>query len=78
MIGTYSIPSGNLLQGVISSITTDTVTGEISYTPLNFGPPNFTTLEATVPVSTGTMFAAGDTVSCLVKATAVSLLSYPI
>jgi molybdopterin-binding protein len=72
--GTYSIPSGNLLQGVISSITTDTVTGEISYTPINFG----ATIEAIVPVSTGTNFAVGNTVSCLVKATAVSLLSYPI
>ena len=71
---TYSIPSGNLLKGVITSITTDTVTGEVSYAPSGFTVG--TSLQAIIPYTTA--FAAGNTVTCMVKATAMSLLSYPI
>ncbi|TWH47591.1 hypothetical protein [Sporomusa sp. KB1] len=71
---TYSIPTGNLLKGVISTITKDTVTGEVIYTPADFAVG--TSLQAIIPYTTA--FATGDTVTCMVKATATSLLSYPI
>ncbi|CQR74805.1 hypothetical protein SOV_08290 [Sporomusa ovata DSM 2662] len=67
-----SIPDGNLLKGVITSITTDSVTGEVSYSPSTFFPVG-TTVQAIIPYTTA--FAVGNTVTCMVKATAMSIMS---
>jgi len=69
-MATFSIPSGNLLKGVITSITKDTCTGEVIYSPSTFFPVG-TTLQAIIPYTTD--FAVDDTVSCMVKATAMSI-----
>lgn len=65
----YSIPAGNLLKGQITAITKDTCTGEVIYSPLEF--PVGTTVQAIIPYTTA--FAVGNTVSCMVKATAMSI-----
>ncbi len=70
---TYSVPSMNMIQGVVSSITTDTLMGEVSYTPLNWS--TVSTFEAIIPASAALKFNQNNVVTVAIKATAVSITS---
>lgn len=69
-----SVPNTNKLYGVVTSNTTDTLMGEVSYSPVSWSTAN--NFEAIIPATAAANFNNGDTVTVMIKATAVSISNY--